>query len=99
MTEDTDKIIANLKTRAALSSNSVEADELSASANRIKTLERRAETAEAKLEAIRGIASWYNKETGKGGFDVDGEEFYIIRDILRGESTEQSIARPPRRKA
>ena len=60
------------------------------------TLLARVEKLEDALEEIHGIPCWINDETKRGGFDVDGDEWNMIRAItkkvlypVKGASDEQ----------
>jgi len=55
----------------------------------------------AIIGEMRMIPSWHNPETGLGGYDVDGQEWYIIRDLIAGRTKprELRIPRPARRRA
>jgi hypothetical protein len=58
----------------------------------------RALAAEAKLDQIRSVPYWFNTETREGGFDADGEEFYLIHEILTPGKFGEPKAHAPRRR-
>jgi hypothetical protein len=50
------------------------------------------------LDEIRSIPNWRNPETGEGGFDVDGDEWKLVHDALRGiKHPDPALPRRPKR--
>jgi len=64
-----------------------------AEADRDKT-EAEREEAQAVITEIRQIPSWFNPDTGVGGWDGDGTEWKIINDLVTGRTKPYGFRTP-----